>query len=52
MNKFKDTIKSNIQNLNVTNLAKAVLLNEKVRKKAPAGFNSTDIIRKFREKRH
>lgn len=35
-----------------TNLAKAILLNEKIRKKAHENFNSTDIIRRFREERH
>ncbi|MHA1973195.1 MAG: hypothetical protein ACTSW1_09390 [Candidatus Hodarchaeales archaeon] len=31
------------------NLAKAVLLNEKIRKIAPEGFDSTEIIRKWRD---
>ncbi len=34
------------------NLARAVLLNEKVRKKAPAGWNSTEVIRYWREHRY
>jgi Arc/MetJ-type ribon-helix-helix transcriptional regulator len=34
------------------NKAKAVLLNEKIRKTAPENFNSVEIIRKFREVRH
>ncbi|MHA1744364.1 MAG: hypothetical protein ACTSWW_00100 [Promethearchaeota archaeon] len=33
------------------NLAKAVLLNEKVRKKAPVDFDSGKIIQKFRAER-
>lgn len=33
------------------NLAKAVLLNERVRRKVNNGVNTTDIIRKFREDR-
>ena len=45
-------IKMEIQNKTEINKAKAVLLNEKIRKKAPENFNSTDIIRKFREERH
>ncbi len=34
------------------NLAKAVLLNEKIRKTAPKGWNSTDLIRHWRESRY
>jgi len=41
-----------IQNETEMNKAKAVLLNEKIRKIAPEHFNSVDIIRKFREERH
>ncbi|MBS7288229.1 MAG: hypothetical protein KIH01_05675 [Candidatus Freyarchaeota archaeon] len=33
-------------------LAKAVLLNEKVRKKAPEGWDSTEVIRYWREHRY
>ncbi len=45
-------IKLEIQNETEMNKAKAVLLNEKIRKIAPENFNSVDIIRKFREERH
>ena len=31
------------------NLARAVLINEKIRKKAPDHYDSTEIIRKFRD---
>jgi len=34
------------------NLARAVLLNEKVRKKAPEGWRSVEVIRYWREHRH
>jgi len=34
------------------NLARAVLLNEKIRKKAPKGWNSTEVIRFWREHRY
>ena len=34
------------------NIAKAVLINEKIRKIAPENFNSADLIRQFREERH
>ena len=44
-------IKDTIRHAREQNLANAVLLNEKVRKKAPMGFDSTDIIKKFRAER-
>ena len=34
------------------NLARAVLLNEKIRKKAPEGWDSTEIIRYWRQRRY
>jgi len=49
---IRKAIKLEIQNETETNKAKAVLLNEKIRKKAPDNFNSVEIIRKFREERH
>ena len=49
---IRKAIKLEIQNGNEMNKAKAVLLNEKIRKIAPENFNSMDIIRKFREERH
>lgn len=49
---IRQAIKMEIQNKTEINKAKAVLLNEKIRKKAPENFNSIDIIRKFREERH
>jgi len=49
---IRKAIKSKIQNEVEINKAKAVLLNEKIRKIAPENFNSVDIIRKFREVRH
>ncbi|MFO7795017.1 MAG: hypothetical protein R6W84_02615 [Promethearchaeia archaeon] len=48
----RKAIKSEIQNETEINKAKAVLLNEKIRKKAPKDFDSVEIIRKFREERH
>ncbi|MHA1619586.1 MAG: hypothetical protein ACTSVZ_09905 [Promethearchaeota archaeon] len=44
-------IKDTIRHTNEQNLAKAVLLNEKVRKEAPIDFDSTKIIQKFRAER-
>lgn len=49
---IRKAIKSEIQNETERNKAKAVLLNEKIRKIAPENFNSVEIIRKFREERH
>ena len=49
---IRKAIKAEIQNQTKINKAKAVLLNEKIRKIAPKNFNSVDIIRKFREERH
>ena len=49
---IRKAIKLEIQNETKMNKAKAVLLNEKIRKTAPENFSSVDIIRKFREKRH
>jgi metal-responsive CopG/Arc/MetJ family transcriptional regulator len=49
---IRNAIKSEIQNKTEVNKAKAVLLNEKIRKIAPENFNSLEIIRKFREERH
>lgn len=49
---IRKAIKSEIQNETEMNKAKAVLLNEKIRKIAPEDFNSIDIIRKFRQERH
>ena len=49
---IRRAIKSEIQNETEMNKAKAVLLNEEIRKIAPENFNSVEIIRKFREERH
>jgi len=48
---IRKAIKLEIQNQTEINKARAVLLNEKIRKIAPENFNSVDIIRKFREER-
>lgn len=49
---IRQTIESKVQNETEKNMAKAVLINERIRKKAPKNFNSVDLIRKFREERH
>jgi metal-responsive CopG/Arc/MetJ family transcriptional regulator len=48
---IREAIRSHLRQEKQRNLAKAVLLNERIRKKAPEGYNSTDIIREWREKR-
>ena len=49
---IRKAIRSEILNETEINKAKAVLLNERIRKIAPDNFNSVEIIRKFREERH
>ncbi len=49
---IRKAIRSEIRNETEISKAKAVLLNEKIRKIAPENFNSVEIIRKFREERH
>ena len=49
---IRKAIRTEIQNEIEINKAKAVLLNEKIRKIAHENFNSVEIIRKFREERH
>ena len=49
---IRKAIRSEILNETEINKAKAVLLNEKIRKIAHENFNSVEIIRKFREERH
>ncbi len=46
---IRQAIQSKLATERERNLAKAVLLNNKIRKKAPEDFNSVDIIRRFRE---
>ncbi len=49
---IRKAIRSEIRNETEINKAKAVLLNEKIRKIAPENFSSVEVIRKFREERH
>jgi Arc/MetJ-type ribon-helix-helix transcriptional regulator len=49
---IRKAIRSEIRNETEISKAKAVLLNERIRKIAPENFNSVEIIRRFREKRH
>jgi Arc/MetJ-type ribon-helix-helix transcriptional regulator len=44
-------IKERLDQEKQKNLAKAVLINEKIRKKAPSGYDSTRIIREWRDRR-
>ena len=45
-------IKNAVQNETKKNQAKAVLINERIRKTAPDNFSSVEIIRNMRENRH
>ncbi len=49
---IRNSIKNTLSNERERNLAKAVLLNERVRKKLPGNIDSTEIIRKMRDERH
>ena len=44
-------IKERLNQESQKNLAKAVLINEKIRKVAPKGYDSTSIIREWRDRR-
>jgi Arc/MetJ-type ribon-helix-helix transcriptional regulator len=49
---IRQAIKKRLKNESEKSLAKAVLINDKLRKEAPEGFDSTELIRKSRERRH
>ncbi|MHA2247085.1 MAG: ribbon-helix-helix protein, CopG family [Candidatus Hodarchaeales archaeon] len=46
---IREAIRDRLNQEKQKNLAKAVLINERIRKKAPIGYDSTDIIRVWRE---
>ena len=48
---IRSHIQEVIQDKKAQNLARAVLMTEKLKKQAPDSFNSTEIIRKYREER-
>ena len=48
---IRNHIKEVIKEKKEKNLARPVLMTQKLRKKAPEGFNTTNVIRKFRDKR-
>ncbi len=48
---IREAIKSRVSQEKQRNLAKAVLINEKIRKTAPIGYDSTDVIREWRDNR-
>ena len=48
---IREAIKSHLKQEQQRNLAKAVLINERIKKKAPEGYDSVDIIREWRENR-
>jgi len=49
---IRQAIAKRLRNEQKKNVARAVLINEKIRKKAPDDYDSTEIIRKFRDERH
>jgi len=49
---LRQAIMKVIQNERERDIAKAVLLNDQVRKKAPKDFDSVRIIREFRDQRY
>jgi len=48
---IRESIRKKIEEENGRNIAEAVLLNEKLRKPAPKGWDSTKVIRGWRLKR-
>jgi hypothetical protein len=49
---LREAIDKKIAQESSRDMAKAVLANDKVRKKAPPGWNSTEVIRFWREHRY
>ncbi|MGB9760742.1 MAG: hypothetical protein ACPLZG_13010 [Thermoproteota archaeon] len=49
---IRDAIKSKIDEEKRKNLAKAVLINEKLKRKSKGEAKAEEIIRKFREEQH
>lgn len=49
---IRDAIRNKIDEEKRKNLAKAVLINEKLRRKSRGEAKAEEIIRKFREERH
>jgi hypothetical protein len=48
---LRDVISQRIKQEGERNVAEAVLLNEKLRRRAPRGWDSTRVVREWREKR-
>ena len=48
---IREAIRARIDQEHQRNLAKAVLINEQIRKSAPQNYDSTTIIREWRETR-
>jgi hypothetical protein len=49
---MRKAVEREIENQTEKNIAKAVLINEEIRKKAPEDYDSVNIIRCFREERY
>jgi hypothetical protein len=48
---IRETVERKIKEEGGMNVAEAVLLNERLRKKAPKGWDSTSVIKAWRERR-
>ena len=48
---LREVISQRIKQEDGRNIAEAVLLNEKLRRKAPRGWDSTKVVREWRERR-
>jgi len=49
---IRQTVRERVREDRGKNLAKAVLINERVRRKTKGEMKAEDIVRKFREERH
>ena len=49
---IRAAIKERLNQEKQKNLAKAVLINEKIRKTAPKGYDSTKVIREWRDRKN
>lgn len=48
---IRDAVRKRLEYEHEKNVAEAVLINEKLRRKAPEGWDSTEVIRTWRDRR-
>jgi hypothetical protein len=48
---LRDAIRRNLENERQKNVVEAILINEKLRRKAPEGWDSAEEIRRWRDRR-